>query len=156
MRKVEASKAFNLLSLSWHWEQRKMFWRSLGIFFFSASPHFSIPLWWTFSMAQESKAIPDRSIPAIFKNLTVYASVSSHIFDLACNEKCMCFRKEKSPELVGKVKNTSRDWLAKLDARKLFHAYCLLLWPQHFGKQVRVFFSYLFVSAIAKFLFACK
>lgn len=40
-------------------------------------------------MAQESKAIPDRSIPAIFKNLTVYASVSSHIFDLACNEKCM-------------------------------------------------------------------
>lgn len=38
-------------------------------------------------MTQESTAFSDRSIPAILKNLTVYAGVYSHVFHLASSKK---------------------------------------------------------------------
>lgn len=44
MREIEASKAINLLSLSWHWEQRQKILAIPWDFLFSASPHFSISL----------------------------------------------------------------------------------------------------------------
>lgn len=131
VRRMETAKTICLSTIPRQWEQTS-FWKSLGIFFFSVSPCFPIPLWWTFSLAQKSAAIPDRSTAAILKILPVCANVYSHIFDLASSEKCnICFCELKSVELVRNVKNTLGDWPAKIHARNPLGSYCSLGWPQH-------------------------